>query len=822
MKISYNWLKEYLKTEIAAADAAALLTGCGLEVESVEPFESVKGGLKGMVVGEVKEKVQHPNADKLSLTKVDIGTGELLSIVCGASNVAVGQKVIVATIGAMLYPTSGEPFEIKKSKIRGEVSEGMICAEDEIGLGESHAGIMVLDSTAQVGVAAAAYFGMQTDQVLEIGLTPNRADAASHFGVARDLSAVLLSNALQNDPLAEHVPAEFPTITELQEEVPDSPIGVDLQNPEACIRYSGLYITGIEVKASPDWLQNRLRAIGLRPINNVVDVTNYVLHELGQPLHAFDAAAIAGNKVVVRKAAIGTKFVTLDGVERTLTDQDLMICDAEKPMCIAGVFGGLQSGVTEKTTTIFLESACFESVHVRKTSKHHGLKTDSSFRFERGTDPEMTIPALQRAAYLLAEMAGGKIASTVIDIYPEEVKPKEIAFSFAQCDTLIGKSIDHAIIKKILTALEIEIHSEGKDALLLSVPAFKVDVSREADVVEEVLRIYGYNRIEFPNFLRASLSFAAKPDREKIQETIADFLAAKGFNEILNNSLTRAAYYELLEGNKAEQDVKILNPLSSDLGILRRSLLFGGLETIAYNQNRKQSDLRLFEFGKVYQRKEAVEGQWPYLELSRLAIFIAGKKQPENWQSKANSIDFYDLKQAVEEILTRLGMNDFRMDTLEQAGCAEGLKYIVRKKEVARFARISPALLKSFDINGDVFYGEFDWDQVMNLIASAKDLRFTEVSKFPSVRRDLALVIEKKITYKEIEELAWQTEKQLLREVNLFDVYEGEKLGAEKKSYAVSFIIQDDAATLTDKQIEKVMERLTKVYQEKLGATIRS
>ncbi|HTL82239.1 MAG TPA: phenylalanine--tRNA ligase subunit beta, partial [Bacteroidia bacterium] len=658
MKISFNWLKEYLQTELPIEEVAALLTNCGLEVESFEEVETIKGGLKGLVIGEVKEKVKHPNADKLSLTKVDVGGPELLSIVCGAPNVEAGQKVVVAVVGTMVHPTTGEPFEIKKSKIRGELSEGMICAEDEIGLGDSHAGIMILPADAKVGMPAAQHFGIASDAVLEIGLTPNRADAASHFGVARDLASLIYVNELRKEPNAEFVSAKFPAAVSFADELPVSPISVEVKNPEACVRYSGIHLTGIEVKNSPEWLQNRLRAIGVRPINNVVDVTNFVLHELGQPLHAFDADMIAGKKVLVQKVADGTKFVTLDGVERKLSANDLMICDGEKPMCIAGVFGGLHSGVTEKTKNIFLESACFDSVHVRKTGKFHSLKTDSSFRFERGTDPEMTVAALQRAVLLLHEVSGAKVSFAPIDIYPVKVEPKEIAFTYAKCETLIGKHIDHNLVKAIIRSLGIEILTEGKDALLLSVPAFKVDVTRDADVVEEVLRIYGYNNIEFPDFLRASLSYAPKPDPEKIQNSIADSLAANGYREILNNSLTKAAYYDLLEMKK-EQHVNVLNPLSSDLGIMRRSLLFGGLETIAYNQKRKNPDLRLFEFGKTYLKKaEAAEGKWPYVEMQRFAIFIAGKKSPESWNEKSANTDFFDLKSAVQQIVSHLGFHD--------------------------------------------------------------------------------------------------------------------------------------------------------------------
>lgn len=825
MKISLNWLSDYLKTGLTAQQIGSKLTDCGLEVESIENFESIPGGLRGLVVGEVKEKIKHPNADKLSLTKVDVGGSELLSIVCGAPNVEAGQKVIVATVGTTVHPTTGEPFEIKKSKIRGELSEGMICAEDEIGLGASHAGIMILDANAKVGTPASEFFGMGGDSVFEIGLTPNRADATSHFGVARDLSAVLLAEELQNNPLAEHHPAQLPPASAFEEELPASPIEVVLENPEACIRYSGIYISGIEVKDSPDWLQQRLKAIGLRPINNVVDVTNYVLHELGQPLHAFDAAKIAGNKVVVKKVAAGTTFVTLDGVERKLSENDLMICDAEKPMCIAGVFGGLDSGVSETTTAIFLESACFEPVHVRKTSKFHALKTDSSFRFERGTDPEITVFALQRAARLLQEVAGGTAAGALIDIYPVPVAQKEIAFAFANCDTLIGKAIPHNTIKKIIRALGINISSEGQDALLLSVPAFKVDVTRSADVVEEVLRIYGYNQIAFPDQMRSSASFAPKPDPEKVLSSISNLLSGNGFQEILNNSLTKANYYDLLKSDAA-QNVNVLNPLSSDLGIMRRSLLFGGLETIAYNQKRKNPDLRLYESGKIYSKKiakaENSEKSWPYLELNRFAIFMTGRREMESWNAKSDAVGFYDLKPVVQNVLNRLGFTETKSEVIESPEFSEALKIVSRKKEIVRFGRVAKNILKALDISGDVYFADFDWDAVLSLLTTAKEIRFVEVPKFPSVRRDLALVLDKKVAYKEVEELAWQTEKNLLKEVNLFDVYEGEKIGTDKKSYAVSFILQDVSATLTDNQIEKIMEKLTKVYTEKLGATIRA
>ncbi len=824
MKISYHWLNDYLPTGFSAEETARLLTDCGLETEGIETAESVPGGLRGLFIGEVKEKAKHPNADKLSLTKVDVGGPELLSIVCGAPNVEAGQKVVVAVVGTIVHPTSGEPFEIKKSKIRGELSEGMICAEDEIGLGKSHDGILVLPADAQVGMRAAEYFKLESDQVLEIGLTPNRADAASHFGVARDLSAVMLAQTLRNDPTAEHQAAKLPQMFAFSDDLNPSSVSVELQNPEACIRYSGVMISGIEVKPSPAWLQRRLSAIGVRPINNVVDVTNYVLHELGQPLHAFDADKIAGKKVIVRKVDEGTPFVTLDGVERKLAAQDLMICDTEKPMCIAGVFGGLHSGVSENTKAIFLESACFEPVHVRKTSKRHTLKTDSSFRFERGTDPNLTMVALQRAAWLLNEVANGEVSSAPIDIYPTPVEATEIAFSYSYCDALIGKAIERSLIRKILLALGIEIVHESNDALLLAVPPFKVDVKREADVVEEVLRIYGYNNIGFPEQVRGSLSYAPTPDAERAQTTIANLLAAQGFQEMVNNSLTKAAYYEGLNLVENTSAVELLNPLSSDLSVLRQTLLFGGLEVITYNQNRRQLDLRLYEFGKVYRKKNDVpENIWPYEEERRLMVLMTGRKQPESWNTSNDALGFFDLKNTVHQILQRVGISEgVKSENINDAFIVEGLLYKNGKRELVRFGKATKALLKKTDTNAVVWIAEFNWDTVMHLLAKSKGVHFSEVPKFPAVRRDLALVLDRQISYQELEQLAYQTERKLLRHVNLFDVYEGDKIGKEKKSYALSFTLQDENATLTDKEIEKVMERLAKAYTEKMGAQIRS
>lgn len=823
MKISYNWLKEYVKTDLAPEAAGKLLTDCGLEVESIEKAEAVKGGLAGMVVGEVKTKEKHPDADRLNLTTVDVGTGELLHIVCGAANVEAGQKVIVATVGAKLYPTGGEPFEIKKSKIRGAVSEGMICAEDEIGLGTSHAGIMVLDADAKPGTPAKDYFKLEEDYIFEIGLTPNRADAASHVGVARDLAAVLnlhhpIADIHHPDTSIQHPTLQLPEVAAFGPDNTSSKIEVTVEDTAACPRYSGLSISNVKVAESPEWLKIRLKAIGVRPVNNIVDVTNYVLHELGQPMHAFDAGKIRGNKVIVKKLADKTKFKTLDETERELSAEDLMICDAEGGMCIAGVFGGITSGVTETTTTVFLESAYFNPSSVRRSSKRHGLKTDASFRFERGTDPNMTVFALKRAALLIKEVAGGEISSEIIDIYPKKIENFKVPFSFEKCDRLIGKHIDLELIKKIILLLGIGIEHEGHDALLLSVPPFKVDVTREQDVIEEVLRIYGYNNIEIKSKLNASLSYAEKPDKEKIQNTISDLLSNNGFAEMMCLSLTKEEYSSRLENLSADHNVKMLNPLSSDLNVLRQTLLFSGLETIAYNQNRKNVDLKLYEFGKTYM---AIKGEaTKYIETKHLSLFMTGRKTTESWNAKAENVSFYSLKGFVNAIFERLGI-DVKMSDAKAAYFSSGLTYTWNKKAIAEFGAVSKAVLKSMDIKTEVLYADINWDLVTEAVKKGKTLMYTEVPKFPEVRRDLALLIDKAIKFEQLEQLAYQSEKSLLKSVNLFDVYEGDKLPSGKKSYALSFVIQDENATLTDKQIEKIMEKLMKVYVEKVGAEIR-
>lgn len=837
MKISYNWLKNYIQTDLPATAIGELLTGCGLEVESIEKFETLKGSLNGLVVGEVKTREKHPDADRLSVTTVDVGTGTLLNIVCGAANVAAGQKVVVATIGAKLYPTAGEPFDIKKSKIRGQLSEGMICAEDEIGTGISHEGIMVLDADAAIGMPVKDYFAQkegypkaEEDSVFEIGLTPNRADAASHVGVARDLIAVLnCQAAIELKPASTRtelpLSLQLPQVNVFKPDNTSLPIKVVVEDAVACPRYSGLTISGIKVKESPEWLKSRLKSVGVRPVNNIVDITNYVLHELGQPMHAFDAAKIKGGKVIVKKLADKTKFKTLDEVERELSDGDLMICSAgEKageaiPMCIAGVFGGSESGITEKTTAVFLESAYFSSASIRKSSKHHSLKTDASFRFERGTDPNMTVYALKRAALLIKEIAGGKISSEIVDVYPKKISNFKVPFSFENCNRLIGKRIDLKIVKAIILSLDIAIEHEGADALLLSIPPFKVDVQREQDVVEEVLRIYGYNKIEIPTSLNSSVQYAEKPDKEKLQNVVSELLSNNGFSETMCLSLTRGEYSEKLESLNAAHNVAMLNPLSSDLNVMRQTLLFSGLETVSYNINRRNVDLRLYEFGKTYMAIPNGDAK-KYTENKHLSLFVTGRKLDESWNAKNDAVSFYSMKGYVKAVLDRLGLDNCSSAECKGDIFSQGLSLSQNKKVLVEFGSVSKALLKAVDIKQEVFYADFKWDQVTEMLKKVT-VMYQEVPKFPEVRRDLALLIDKAVKFEQLEHLAYQAEKNLLRAVNLFDVYEGNKLPAGKKSYALSFTLQDENATLTDKQIEKIMEKLVKTYQEKAGAEIR-
>jgi phenylalanyl-tRNA synthetase beta chain len=798
MKISYKWLKQYIQTEKTPEEISLILTDIGLEVESLEKVQAIPGGLEGLVIGFVKECNQHPNADRLKVTKVDVGNGGDIQIICGANNVAAGQKVVVAPVNAMVHPVSGEPFKINKSKIRGEVSEGMICAEDEIGLGTAHDGILVLADDAMIGSKAKDYFKLEDDYLFEIGLTPNRADAASHLGVARDLAAYL------------KLTLTMPDVSGFISDTHDLPILVAVEDEVACPRYSSVTISGITVQESPEWLKEKLNIIGVRPINNIVDVTNYVLHDLGQPLHAFNADAITGGKVVVKKCAEGTLFTTLDGVERKLSAEDLMICNAEEPMCIAGVFGGISSGVNEQTKNIFLESAWFNSVSVRKTSKRYGLKTDASFRFERGTDPEMTIFALKRAALLIKEVAGGHISSAVSDFYPAPVAPFKVDLAYKNADRLIGKAIPHGEIKSILTGLGIQISGETEIGLSLEVPAYKVDVTREADIIEEILRIYGYNNIEIPTQIRASLNYAAKPDREVVQNLVADLLTANGFNEILSNSLTKLAY-----SSDPEHAVKILNPLSTDLDVMRQSLLYSGLEAISYNQNRRNADLKLYEFGRIYSL-----GSESFKENLRLAIFITGNTEAVNWNKPEQKSTFYNLKSAVDALIARLNIKGLIPIDSEAENLNSGLSYRKGEKSVVDFGRVSKSALKKLDISTEVFYADFDWDLVLKVIRNNK-IVYQEVSKFPAVRRDLSMLLNKEITFNKLKQIAQKTEKNLLKEVNVFDVYEGDKLPEGKKSYALSFVLQDEEKTLTDKQIDGIMQKLILNFEKEAGAVIR-
>ncbi len=798
MKISYNWLKQFLDIDSTPEEISKILTAIGLEVESLEKVQAVPGGLEGLVIGYVKEAVQHPNADRLRVTKVDVGSGEDLQVVCGAPNVTTGQKVIVATVGTTVYPNTGEPFKINKSKIRGEVSEGMICAEDEIGLGESHDGIMVLAEEAKIGTPAKEYFNLNDDYLYEIGLTPNRADATSHLGVARDIAAFM------------QIPVKKPDVSAFQIQSHKSTVSVEVIAEDLAPRYSGVNISGVQVKESPQWLKEKLAVIGVRSINNIVDATNYVLHDLGQPLHAFDAKEVKGNKVVVRTADEGASFITLDGLERKLTASDLMIYNAEEPMCIAGVFGGLTSGVKETTTDIFLESAYFNAVTVRKTSKRFGLKTDSSFRFERGTDPEITVYALKRAALLIQEVAGGEISSEIFDNYPNPIADFKVELAIEHVNRLIGQEIGEEKIKSIIRSLGIDILAENNGILNLSVPSYKVDVTRDVDVIEEVLRIFGYDNIAIPSKVNASLNYTSKPDRESVQQTVSDLLSANGFFEILSNSLTKSAYSKDLD-----HAVKILNPLSSDLDVMRQSMIYSGLEAIAYNSNRKSTDLKFYEFGKIYAVNED-----KYQENPELAIFLTGKNNQAGWNIAAVNTDFYNIKSVVDSILRRLNIVNLNSDELTDGDFAYGVQYKKGQKTLVKFGSVSNAALKKTDVDKSVFAAIFNWDLILTIIKSNK-ITYKEVSKFPAVRRDLSMLIDSDITFEQLKRIAVKTEKSLLKEVDVFDVYQGDKLPAGKKSYALSFILQDEEKTLTDKQIDAVMQKLILNLEKESGAEIR-
>lgn len=808
MKISYNWLKQFIQLDWETEKTSALLTDLGLEVEGVEEFESVKGSLKGIVVGHVISCEQHPNADRLKLTKVDIGAQQPLQIVCGAPNVAAGQKVPVATIGTTLYTETGESWVIKKGKIRGEESHGMICAEDELGLGKSHDGIMVLEENLAPGTPCSELFEIESDTVFEIGLTPNRADAMSHYGVARDLKAGLVQNDI-------HLEFITPSVSSFHVDNRTLRIDVDVQNKELCPRYCGVTISGIKVDESPAWIQNRLKAIGISPKNNVVDITNYVLHELGQPLHAFDANMISSKKIVVKTAEAGTKFTTLDGIERELHQEDLMICDSEKPLCIAGVLGGMNSGVTERTTAVFLESAYFNPVSVRKTAKRHAINTDASFRFERGIDINSTNYALMRAALFIKEIAGGTISSDAEDFYPKKFEDFQVFLTFEKVNSLIGQNLSTDTIKSILSSLDIKINNVTETGIGLTIPSYRVDVQREVDVIEEILRIYGYNNIEFTQKLNASIAPTSKFEDYKIQNSIANQLAALGFHEILTNSLTSPAYVELSEDFNIEHNINILNPLSKELSVMRQSMLFSGLEAISHNINRKSNDLKFFEFGKTYHQYENARE-----ERKHLSLLITGNIHKESWSTPELRSDFFILKGILESIIERLGLCTPKAGEVKASTFSEGLLYKIAKKNIISFGAVDQKILKHFDIKQQVLYADFDWDNVMELVKQ-QDINFSEYSKYPEVRRDLALLIDQNINFDTISDIAYNCEKSLLQDVNLFDVYQGNKVPEGKKSYAVSFILQDRNKTLTDKQIDKVMRKLQDSFEKQLNAQLR-
>ncbi len=817
MKISYNWLKDYIDIDIEPRKLSIILTGIGLEVEAMEEWESVKGGLKGVVIGEVLTCKKHPDADKLTVTTVNIGTSQPLQIICGAPNVAPGQKVPVATIGTRVFK-GDESVEIKRSKIRGELSEGMICAEDELGLGPLHEGIMVLDEKAIPGTPAGEYFKIIKDTVFEIGLTPNRIDSGSHFGVARDLAACLNIN----EGLTKK--ARLPSVENFKTDNNDNPYEVIIENTEACPRYSGITISGVKVAESPEWLKSRLRAIGQNPINNVVDITNFVQHEIGQPLHAFDADKIDGKKVIIRNLPDNSKFITLDGVERSLSSKDLMICNMNEGMCIAGVFGGIKSGVTETTKNIFLESAYFNPVSIRKTAKRHSLNTDASFRFERGTDPERTVWALKRAIMLIKELAGGKISSQVVDVYPQKINRSVIEVSYRNIKRLIGKQIDPRVIINILTLLDMEILSRNNDSLTLGIPLYRVDVHREADVIEEILRIYGYNNVEIDEHVSSTLYFPEKPDKEKLQNIISDMLSASGFAEIMCNSLNPASFYESGDFDR-DQLVILANPLSSDLNAMRQSLIFGGLSSVAWNINRQNTDLKLYEFGNCYFFKNQgtpVPSVDDYTEIRSLDIFISGNRGKQRWNYKTSPTDFYNIKAAVEMVFARLGIRNagISSDESEKNYFSESVKYIADNITIAAAGKISPQYLKKFDIGQDVYYAHIEWDLLLKMVKEHK-ISYKELPRYPWVRRDLALLLNKEIRFSQIREIAFRSEKHILKEVDLFDVYESESLGSEKKSYAVSFILRDDMKTLTDKTIDKTMNNLITAFENELKASIR-
>jgi phenylalanyl-tRNA synthetase beta chain len=815
MKISYNWLRQYIQTDLSAHEVSEILTNIGLEVEGMETVQSVKGGLEGVVVGEVLGCEKHPDADKLTVCKVSLGESEPVQIVCGAPNVASGQKVPVATVGATLYPDD-KGFMIKKAKIRGVHSMGMICAEDELGLGTSHEGIMVLDPGTVPGTPAADYFKVENDEVFEIGLTPNRIDGASHLGVARDLAAYLMQKG--------KVQLNKPSVDSFRSDNMDLLIPVEIEEKAGCKRYSGLTISGLTIVESPAWLQNRLRSIGQTPINNVVDITNFVLHETGQPLHAFDAAEITGNKVIVKTMPGGTPFVTLDEEERKLLASDLVISNEREAMCIAGVFGGIKSGVTEKSTSIFLESACFDPVYIRKSAKHHQLNTDASFRFERGSDPNMTVWALKRAAMLIKEIAGGSITSEVVDVYPEPVDHFRVEISYDHVNRLVGNQIAPDTIQSILTALEIEVEQRNDQGMVLRVPPYRVDVKREADVIEEILRIYGFNKVEIGTSLRSTLSSTPKPDKEKVINLCSDLLTSNGFFEMKSNSLTRASYYDQ-EDQQDPKAVRIFNPLSQDLSVMRQNLLFGGLEAVAWNINRKHPDLKLYEYGYCYYLKQTGSKKDPlekFDEELHMGLYLSGKVRAGNWVSKPVEASFQEMKTWVETVLLKLGIDPLDLETsgINNPKLDEGQAYLSKDRQVVEFGRVAAPVLRIFDIKQAVYAAEFNWDLVLDLLSRNRIL-FKPLPKFQVVTRDFSLMLDRKVTFESLRALAFSTEKKLLKKVSLFDVYEGDKIEKGKKSYALSFTLLDEDKTLTDKQIDRTMLRIARAFESELGASVR-
>lgn len=820
MNISYNWLKDYLSFDLQPLEVAAALTSIGLETGGVEEVQTIKGGLEGLFIGEVLTCEEHPNSDHLHITTVNVGGEEPLQIVCGAPNVAAGQKVVVAVNGTKLYKDD-EVFTIKRSKIRSVESNGMICAEDEIGIGKDHAGIIVLPENAPVGMPAKEYYNIQSDYILEVDITPNRVDGTSHFGVARDLAAYLKQNGKPSE-------LKRPSVDAFKIEDTSPAIEVIVENKEACPRYSGISIKGVTVKESPEWLKNRLNIIGLRPINNIVDITNFVLHEMGQPLHAFDYNKIKGDKVIVKTMPAGTKFITLDEVERTLTDQDLMICNTEEAMCIAGVFGGLHSGVTETTTDVFLESANFNPTWIRKTARRFGLNTDSSFRFERGLDANNTMYALKRAALLIKEIAGGTITGELQDIYPEIVEPYTVELSYRKVNSLIGKDIPVDTVKSILDSLEIKIVAENSEGLTLHVPVYRIDVQRDVDVIEDILRIYGYNNVEFDDNVKSNLSYRTPTDRSyKLQNLISEQLCGSGFNEIMNNSFTPVAYYEELTSYPASHCVMLENPLSTDLNAMRQTLLFGGLQSIEYNSKRKNGNIRFYEFGNCYEfraeNKKEDEILAAYKEEFRLGIWLCGNRVENSWAHPDEKTSVYELKAYIENILIRTGVNLEKVifGNLSNEIYSAGASITTGSgRQLGTFGVVQKKLCKKFDIDTEVYFAELSWDLLMKETRKHK-VTSGEISKFPAVKRDLALLLDSNIPFAEISKIANESERKLLREVTLFDVYEGKNLPAGKKSYAVSFYLQDENKTLNDKQIDAIMGKIRNNLEQKLGAQLR-